>query len=862
MKNLPHIISAIKDSNELPIVSLVKENPEVSAVLSKLIKDSFTQNLDESGRKKLNVQNFSDFLKISNNIAQKNEDADSVLELFPEIELSAQILISSILSPKDMSDVELIYSIENGLKCSDISGILISEVKSYLNKHYRLEKLLPVILRRVLFETGSYPIAVIPEASIDDLINNTTGLESIYDNTDLSKRQISLGILGNPSPSSKSTSVSTESFNNVGNYKSQVEGLNGKVHVSDNYKLLRMAEALEQVKETALKQKLYGNVSTESVKRLNDGELHRLFYKNNPNKQTTIKRVKTTNQLNRKTIGEPVVLRLPSEAVIPVFSPGDEENHIAYFVLLDSEGNPINRSSNSSNYNDLQNRLNNLQSNTDMGSNMLRRAQSVFGANCNSLNIQQATQIYSEIIEADLLARLRNGIYGNDLAISKNEEIYKLMLARTLKQQFTQILFVPKELLTYFAHKYDNNGIGKSLLDVLRMLNSLRAMTLFSKVLASIKNSIGRTEVEVDLDEDDPNPNKTIETVVTELARSRQQAFPLGMSNAADIVDWVQRSGMQYKFNNHPGLPNFKMNVSESSSSHVIPDDSLEDDLRKRSIMAIGLSPETVDNGYAGEFATSVVNNNLLLSKRVNQIQEQFVPQIEEHIRIYIANNGSLIQKLEELVANNFDKVSTVFGDITITKENKPVAVSLLVQEFISNLIVSLPKPNNVSLENQISSFEVFEQALDKLLPFFISQQSLPGSLVGEELTQKVDEIKEVIKAYYCRKFMAENNILPDLMDLVTSDEEGKPVLNLEDIHRNHNSSIVKSIIGLFAQAAPIAKAADKDLQNLGTDQIPETDPPETGSDSTSTDSDIVDGDDSQPLNNEDNGDLGLPAID
>ena len=57
-------------------------------------------------------------------------------------------------------------------------------------------------------------------------------------------------------------------------------------------------------------------------------------------------------------------------------------------------------------------------------------------------------------------------------------------------------------------------------------------------------------------------------------------------------------------------------------ASHIKPDTELEEELDKRAIMALGLTPEIVDTGFSPEFATTVVANNVLLAKRVIRIQE------------------------------------------------------------------------------------------------------------------------------------------------------------------------------------------------------------------------------------------------
>ena len=65
-------------------------------------------------------------------------------------------------------------------------------------------------------------------------------------------------------------------------------------------------------------------------------------------------------------------------------------------------------------------------------------------------------------IEEDLLGRLA-GIYGEDLSIGATGEIYKLMFARSLAKKHTQLVFVPKTLLTYFAFDYNDQRLPLNL---------------------------------------------------------------------------------------------------------------------------------------------------------------------------------------------------------------------------------------------------------------------------------------------------------------------------------------------------------------------------------------------------------------
>ena len=211
-----------------------------------------------------------------------------------------------------------------------------------------------------------------------------------------------------------------------------------------------------------------------------------------------------------------------------------------------------------------------------------------------------------DIIESDLLARLRNGVIGKKVTIAKNEDVYNLMLARHFANQMTQLLYVPKSMLTYFSYRVDERGIGRSMLDDTAILNSLRAMVLFAKVQNQTKNSIGTTVVDLELDPEDPDPDKTIAIAQHETARLRQADFPVGITAVNDIAEWTARANMVFNVSGHPGVPQMKMSYSENSRSNPMPETDLEETLRKRTVMTMGLSPETVEAGVNANFSRSV----------------------------------------------------------------------------------------------------------------------------------------------------------------------------------------------------------------------------------------------------------------
>jgi len=351
-------------------------------------------------------------------------------------------------------------------------------------------------------------------------------------------------------------------------------------------------------------------------------------------------------------------------------------------------------------------------------------------------------------------------------------------------------------------------------------------MVMFANVMSSLRNSIGRTEVKLKLDESDPDPKKTIEIAMHEIARTRQQYFPLGMNSPTDLVDWLQRSGFEFTFEGHPGLPDVSIDFGEKNTNYVKPDSELEESLRKRAIMATGLSPETVDNSFSAEFATTAMANNLLLSKRVTQIQEQFTPQLSDHMRKVMLNSEKLLEELREIVESNFDKLKlervmdshdSATKDKSLTEIDEKLARSRLVNRFLMDFImsfeVSLPKPNSVTLENQLAALKTYIEGLDMTLEAWLSDKFFTSD-TGGQVSAQVESVREMIKAHFIRQWMSENGVLTELSALTATDAEGKPTLDLYEAQKSHVEALTKSLTALMVGLQKVKDASDKVIED------------------------------------------------
>lgn len=673
-------------------LELVRPNPELATMISKLVAAEVPAHYDRKGNRTVAEPQLRNFRNVATNTAQSIQDADIVMNILTDMDQCKQILVSATLSPKDMSDdINLRITGPEGYFSPALLGSLLNEIQRHFEQDYKIREVLPRILEDMFFNTGSYAVATIPENSIDEAINSHremsmesfTEFFAVHDNK---LRAKSMGILGPATLDRPSTVLaedhqfSLEGYHqvNTNNYDSRIlfndpvfvekkaSAMSGLM-VTDNLSVLKVPLIQQRLREEAIS-KIYPHTPSSSKvdwseafesieqKEITDRELDAALYGQKKSGYRPILAFKTQEQLSRYSVGEPLILHLPSESVIPVFIPGTPEKQVGFFVLVDANGNPITRTSTNEYYQTMNNRLN---GGSNFASAMLTKVQSMTQGfpSINDHQIDYSARYCQEIVEADLLARMRNGMYGNGVALANRPEIYRIMLARMLANQFTQLLFIPVEYMTYFAFQYSPDGIGQSYLDDLRVLNSMRAMALFTQVMTQVRNSIPRTNVNMTLDPDDTDPWKTIEILTHEIVRSRQQYFPLGMNSPADIQDWIQRAGLQFSYKNHPAIPEVGLEFTENQTNYQQVSTELLEYMNRQAIMKTGLTPDTVDAALHAEFATSIVRNSVMLSKRISKNQRLVEPLISDHGRKHMLTHGGLFDRLIQIVLNNFEEV-------------------------------------------------------------------------------------------------------------------------------------------------------------------------------------------------------------
>lgn len=849
------LVQLRNNSEASSVMEFAKANKNVAQVASKLTADKLPAQHDSDGNRKITDPSIYSLRNISDAISQKDSDSETTLQLFPEIRNAADILISSVISPQDMFTEEANFTAIDGLTVQPVLPTLLPMVKEYFSTKINLMAKFEKILQSCLLFAGSHPSIVIPENSLDDLINGKLSMSretlSEYLTPDGFR---SVGYLGDPTKSPvpdsgqmfglESYTTLAQPNRNITHRVALPSGLSKDnisamekalsfISVGDNpnalklpkLKARRAMENMSFIRMKTMGERSSFDLAAESQKnKMSDRDLTQLLYTNSRLRQQPFIKAKTDDQLDRYSVGEALILDLPAESFIPVVQPGMPDDPIGGFILLDSDGHPVSRKAQKSHYDSMRRSFqaasNSYVGGQDLASSLLRQAKHNLGGSCETPTFDQAARIWSEIVEADLLARLRNGVFGKDVTISSLQSFYRMMLARAMSNQFTQVIFVPKDMMTYFTYKLNDDGTGKSLLEDTRILSAMRAQLLFAKVQGEVKNAIGRSRCIVQVPENDPNPQNTINMVIAEVLRQRSLTTPVSSINPQDVLNQVQNMSMEFEFEGAT-LPDVKINFEEVQTNYQPPSEDLEDTLRSRVIQGLLVPPELVDEASQAEFATIAISNHLLFAKKVREIQRKFTPQLSNHCRQILRSDSDFVISVKKVIMDNYELIMNredVDEALVANKDSKKFIASLLVNEFISNISVELASPDVKSLENLLASLEKFETSLDKALDSVFSEDVTNSGLLGEEAFNRMAMMRSSIRGSLMRREMQRIGMASEVFDILAKTDNDSYVFDVATDVQAHSTAMVKILRSMMTKVQAIARAADAELPKLSVD--------------------------------------------
>lgn len=840
----------IKNDKKLKPPSLIDET-----LTKKLVSDANTEYRE-------NRLNGVDLSSISSFSGSKVKSNRAIMELFPDIELSIQIITSSIMSPNDLFTTSLNYKAENSFLPSEVKATLLNTIKENINTDYDLENKLSTIIEESLFTKGAYSEVYIPESSIDKIINGegqTTSLEEF--NGDLENFSIALEDsvnLKNNFIENKIESIDSDVPNDFKNYLKDKEiniddfilDIDKLIGITDNNAILRSQELYKKIISTKTKKSLsIGLEANDSFDIFVNKKLSDIF---KPIPFTEIKEVVTvtTDKENiNRSVGKPLVMKIPVESIIPIHMTGDVTKHIGYFVLLDEKGNPITETSPWS-----ISAVEELNLMLQSGGIAKRAKDSLSDMTKETPILENMDEIYAELIDRKIEKIMKTSRIFSMGEMGDISHLYKVMLSRVLAKQQTRMLFIPEEIMTYYAFNFRENGTGESLLEKVNVLASIRAILLFARLMANIKNSITNTKVTAKLSEDDPDPNKTIDSIISHAMKTRQTQLPVGVTKVGELVDWAHKVGFSFNFE-HPSLPDMEVETEERNSSFTEPEGTLEEHIQKQIIQSFGLTPEIVDSGLNNaDFAATVIANNALLAKRIYKLQNTLCKNIDSNIIKIISNDFKIRKKLLSVIKANFNKIiKNIKKDIdktVIESVGKDYVSDWILDEFVKSIRTSLPRPIISDGKDNLSGlFRDYKDSVEEMMDVFFSPEAMPEELTGD-FTNELDSFKSAAVNTLVRKWMADNNYLPDMQKILMTDEDGNPSLSILEEYNDFLTKMEKAVIPFIEANKKHKEKFNNDLDKL--DQEVEESEEEEVTDNESNDDQSTEPDDTSDENNED----------
>lgn len=712
-------------------------------------------------------------------------DNKGLMELLPDIKLVMRVLVSSILSPKDLISTELGVYFEGLDFDKELPGELANDIATHFSTTYNLESKLSEILSDSLFLTGSYIAACLPESTIEAMVQSgwkdevaqsgakfapIPGFESYEGFISHYKDAFSSnGILGATTPKTNPILTAFE--------------------VSDNFNFLKTRTVHREIISNNIGRGL-GLEGYTAEPLITLGRGHGADVERGRN---------------------PLVQKWPSDSVLPVHTPSNPKDHLGYFVLVDSKGNIVSRARGGNYLKKLREQLLAATNKEVVGSYLAQY----------KLNITQDSSLddvrgfvdkAAETIEDELLSQLKDGVYGEEVEVSRPQEVYMLMLSRMLEQKKTRLIYVPRELVTYFAFEYDDLGIGISLLENTKVFAILRAVLTIAEVMSGVSSAIGTKRLDITVDEDDPNWRETVELIVQEFANLQTDSLPMTYVNAGDIVKSLQKSAIDVQIEGGD-FPKTNSTVSDIPRNQSRIDPDLREFLKRQQYSGLGVSPEIVDASLEGDLATLVNSRNLQHAKQVKELSDIFKPMLSEHMQVYTRCSGELTGRIAEALRD-------------IEEEATPENIGKVIRAMRARL----PEMDMARHRGQAEAYTEYKNFVEEISMIFINEEAISDFMEGDVEPRTIENLRQSFVSLVLRDWMRRENLFPEVEELFYSQEPGQ---KMEDRISDHNADLIKALGKVIAK---VFKSEDKvqaalDKINQPEEEVTEGDGGDTGGD-------------------------------
>lgn len=812
-------LGLLNELNSLEFSSLIKRNYVTGQTNSQSPDDAY---LSEMAR------------TISSETMSNIADAERMKALDPTIERVKNIVVSSIMSPNDVQDVDP----DIVVTCQDIQDSKKNDIGQLLQTYYsdihKLRDRMTNWVSESQFRSGAGVTIIIPEATLTDMISTydpdrellskkcgTEACAQFRKDATLSEKDLLNLVCDdefyqrvlNYSPyknnnyrrtsglgkegihvQSKSTrqhgrqktdnpqtdkldgalkeyikSLHNEILGtnaNLNNKKCSDELMCGLEAIAINFK-----KNLQKTNDNSDSEQRYIDIVDNPdilrfgrlLKRRNDKKLHDLYDNSILGKLVNKQQEESPERLRYSSVpildmnlhatnyqeqfGFPLVLDVPTESVIPICIPGNRKEKLGYFVLIDEYGRFVESTGYiiSNNENPTSNRLsvayNAMYGESPTASGILTATGmgTAYGNYITpySNTSENISKIFEYILDEMLKKKLED-IGLNDVTIGRYNSIAQCMLYRLLAKKKTKLIFIPEKYVTYVAFDYHLDGTGKSKIEDILYMESLKTSFLTSNILAVMKNAVPIKKVKLNLDPKQKNTMQAVMMVRDALIR-REKLTPTTWP--ASVTSQIIAQNLSIEMS-HPNSEGFSYTVEDTHREIPKADTEFLEELNNSIITGLGVMPSALSESSEVQFAQSLATTNLYYARTIRKYQVVLEEFATRHVRNHLILSSALLYKIANILADAPKKTALSTKDRLSNNQDDLSFKSGTISDggtTVSEMAGTITDEQFAKILKVIDSIEV------KLTPPDIA----PDNAQYNILTESIKRINEYVDSIY-----------------------------------------------------------------------------------------------------------------
>ena len=726
--------------------------------------------------------NTSELTSYLTKVAKSNNDwiqqSDAIRVLTPEIDRSAEIMVSSILSPTDMQSDTINIICDGSDLGEEIEQKVGDELTNFFNDKLELGDLIYKYTRESLYGSGSCAIMVLPPRNIDILntaIDNDLIKAGVLKSSKRKSTKISADNTALVSPSMESAFASTESmFTSVHTSTEAlesaieqdmllaIEAANPMVGMKPGEVITKSKEARKQILDLFKDSKSHivmssdltglrkgkDHLSDVASKLSDEIEKHFLFDQSSPT-------FLLDSECDDSSDKNPAIIEIPTRAVVPVIIPGSPDKHIGYFILVDQWGNPMVEGEGNNPPGFGPRKLTESATQAAFGAPNLYR----FGSNITDEQRYDITNTIFGITFKHLIEAKLDDFGLSGTTIGEYDAITSCMFRNLLNRKKCVLVFVPEPLMVYYRFEHRPDGTGKSITESMNTMLALRTVLLMSYIMAATENSIDNKVISVAVDEKQTNLQQYLDMIRNAYVAKRMMRFDINPLTVQQ--DLIQKSLTILPKGIKGISDSLDVQTEHRSTGAVMPDDTLLEKISNWIITWLQVPHSALNHLSENEYSRSVATTNLFFSNNVKSKQKVVIKHSTKFVRLYTRYSPHLRGKIEETLKTtektskaNASSEADTSPKSKITVETNNDSIKKNVAKVISCIKTTLPSPKIVVDKAQYEEIEKYLDTVEKICDYIYSDDLVAGGEQVQELSDTLKMMRANIRSNMVRDYI------------------------------------------------------------------------------------------------------------